>query len=376
MKRPLRVRRATAIDHCARTQHLLPGSEAASVAVAAHSLIGLHSARLQSPFWSAQARVRDFAPNHLRDALYVDRDLIKLRCMRGTLHIVPMSLAPMVHLATVKYRLSLCRYLLKRLGVTIAQLAQTRDRIVDCVAEEPQSVEGIHNALTGSRINVEILRLIVKQLWEDGTLCYVNISDCWEREARRYGLTSLVYPHLRLCGDEETAVRQLVRAHINAFGPVSVEDTAWWCGLPPTRVRQVLGSIARELVEVHVEDIRSAMLMTEQQAEAMSLTTSESRAWIKVLAHEDPSLKAYYGTRERYGPPGVLRKLFNAIGEARASVVLSGEVVANWTWDTKIREARLTFLTNVGKSHREAIRRECRRVSGQFQEPTFDSRRA
>ena len=55
--------------------------------------------------------------------------------------------------------------------------------------------------------------------------------------------------------------------------------------------------------------------------------------WISLLAFEDPSLKGYYESRFRYVDKMNINKLFNQIGEVRASIIHNGNAIGIWQWN-------------------------------------------
>jgi len=70
----------------------------------ADAVLGLHAARLPSPFTIVAARTGDPA---VPASLFTDRvraTLITVRCMRKTLHTLPLPLAAAAHVATFSFR--------------------------------------------------------------------------------------------------------------------------------------------------------------------------------------------------------------------------------------------------------------------------------
>ena len=67
--------------------NVLPGYQVESISTTVSNNIGLHSARLSSPYVSLCSRVNNFETHMLWDKLFSSKDLIKLRCMRKTLHL-------------------------------------------------------------------------------------------------------------------------------------------------------------------------------------------------------------------------------------------------------------------------------------------------
>ncbi|WP_437528596.1 DNA glycosylase AlkZ-like family protein [Sorangium sp. So ce726] len=332
---------------------------------AASSVVGLHSARIPSAFFSAHARVVDFAPSDLYDALYASHQLFKLRCMRGTLHIVPLAFAPVVHAATLRARLGPSKAALRYLGIKPRHLARAKDRLIEALSDGPKSPKFLCAYLAGYETTAA--RTIIKYLWENGTLCYVNTSETWEGESRKFALTRTQYPSLCLNAMSETsATAALVMSHISAFGPVSVEDVVWWCGMSKRRVMDVISQAKSDLTYLTVPGIGDSLLLSTKHVDSLRDRSALAEPWVRVLAHEDPSLKGYFSTRNRYASARTAARLFNAIGEARASVVVNGRVVALWSWDRQARHARPQFIGSASATCHRMVVQECERVAERF----------
>ena len=85
--------------YLAHKQHLLPGSRGDAVVQVTRDVVALHATAATGPYFSLWARVSDFRREMLEDALYEQRTLAKLLCMRVTLHVLPSDEAPFFHQA-------------------------------------------------------------------------------------------------------------------------------------------------------------------------------------------------------------------------------------------------------------------------------------
>ena len=85
--------------YLAHKQHLLPGSKGDDVVQVVRDVVALHATAATGPYFSLWARVGNFQREMLEDALYEARTLVKLLCMRVTLHVLPSDEAPFFHQA-------------------------------------------------------------------------------------------------------------------------------------------------------------------------------------------------------------------------------------------------------------------------------------
>jgi len=347
---------------------VLHGHKALSVREAAERSVGIHAARLKSPYTALHARCDSFANQHLHEALFVNRSVIKLRCMRRTLHIVPLHLAPVVHVATRNQRLTPCRTAIERLGLTKRQLVRTRVEILEQAAHEPitkKVTEKLKRDLFGSRSDqawaTEVLRWTIKSLWEEGSLSYYNQTSEWGREDRAFTLTARAYPGLKLdeIGQIE-AERELLWHHIRQYGPVSVNDMTWWSGLSVGRIVRAVHSMGDLVRKVAVDGLPEDLYMATPDLEQLSSYRLPDSDWVALLAYEDSALKGYNQTRSRYVDGKHYDRLFNSIGEVRASIVLNGLAVGVWSYSRDRTAVEWTLFESIPKRLKQLIEREIR----------------
>jgi len=330
--------------------NILPGCRAKSIEEVARNIIGIHSARLPTPFVLLHTRLEKFQVGDLHRELLVSRNLIKLRCMRKTLHTITMNLAPIVHQATLRMRLADCFSFYKRNAVPEQYVSELREAIIELTSNQPvsskfllQQLELKSNSLWATSANVgqynTLIRMVIKHLWEDGSLCYINNTDCWESEIRLYGSTEKLYPSLNL---NEITVDEaqvaLVYLHIAQYGPVTEKDICWWSGLGSKVVRKCISKIQNKLSIVNINGFKSDFYMIETDVDNLINFTYEQQPWLALLAYEDSSLKGYFESRSRYISPKLYHYLFNSIGESRASIMLNGQVVGIWQWNKQQRK--------------------------------------
>ncbi|SMP04861.1 Winged helix DNA-binding domain-containing protein [Laceyella tengchongensis] len=216
------------MNYLLKKHHVVPGYQSNSVIEVANDLLGLHAARLPTPFVSLAVRVNNFNSNMLWEPLYKDGDLIKLRCMRRTLHILSPLFSPIAHRATLSFQIADCNTKYKKIQIDDRKKEEIKSIIVELVKENPLSASDIQS-LSKFKLGVltdeysQAISIAIKELWESGELCYINESPHWGKEQRLYGHAPTLYPKHRLNDlSIEEARRRLVFHHIDTFGPVTL----------------------------------------------------------------------------------------------------------------------------------------------------------
>lgn len=326
-----------------------------------NNLIGLHSARLITPFSALNTRLDNFTPEELISETFTKNSLIKLRCMRTTLHTVNLDMAPIVHQSTKKIRNTLCLGILKKLNVDNSLIAKTEELIKNLLEESELNSKEIEIYLTIKKnIHINVTRAIIKKLWEDGIICYLNKSTYWGAEKRVYALTEKRYPTLFLEGISETeSLRKLIHIYIKQYGPVTEQDIVWWTGLSVSLIRKSLEFLKKELCVIHINEVKSAFFLLHDDLDSLEKTKNQDDFNnIKLLAYEDPFLKGYFESRSRYVLENNYSKLFNPIGEARSSIIKNGMVVGLWKWNKKLNTVETELFEKFSKTDTEILNNE------------------
>ncbi|MGH2942353.1 MAG: DNA glycosylase AlkZ-like family protein [Solirubrobacteraceae bacterium] len=323
-----------------RRHLLLDGSGSEDPQRVARAMVGLHAARLTSPWVAMRARVATFESEQLRSRLVGERSLVKLRCMRRTLHVLPLDLAAVAHAATLDQRAGTCRATLRRLGHSERALLAVTRRVRERLAGRTEPYRALERAIVSASPprDAALVRLAIRWLWEHGELVYLDLSPSLHHERRYFALTAEAVPGLRLNATGVQAARDaLVMAHVRAFGPVSVRDVAWWSGMGTVHVRNALSRHRDMLAAVRVEGLAPDLVVHVDDLADLTSAAPVPSDHVSLLGYEDPALKGYFETRARFVSAEGYRLLFNTIGEARASVMVGGRVVGVWRWDRRRR---------------------------------------
>jgi hypothetical protein len=300
----------------------------------ADAVLGLHAARLPSPYAIVAARTGDPAVPASLYTSPVRESLLTVRCMRKTLHTLPLPLAAAAHAATLRFRDRDARRAVLNAGYAMATIDRMIDRLCELLQDGPLPHRAIESRLATRSQDVPAGRLAIKVAWERGTIAYINATTTWNREARTFALTSAAYPALDVSVTRGQAVTELVTAYFDRYGPATVRDATWWSGLPATDITAALLACERPVIAVVTPWSEDPCLMFGDQAEE-SAASEAITTGVQFLAHEDTALKAYFQTRSRYLGGLPQQRAFNQIGEALPTVIVDGTVTGTWSWNTR-----------------------------------------
>jgi hypothetical protein len=315
-----------------------------SVRAAAAASLGLHAARVASPFHAAAARTSECTP--LGELLGDEGDagLLTIRCMRKTLHMLPVDVAAYAHGATRHYRLRDVSNLARRFHVTAAELEDAGFRITAYLRDHgSQSHRAIERELSAADGKTSQVRLALKMLWEQGDVTYRNCAHSWHQERRRFHLRSVTHPRFDTTLARDAAIASLVEAYFHVYGPATVRDMAWWSGLGLHSIVDVLSEL--DVVQLSLPWAPSPFFMLHADYQRfLSAPHHSRRSGPHFLAHEDVALKAYFESRSRYLGSLSPSTVFNQIGEVRPSIIYDGRIIGTWSWQHESRRIRYRTL--------------------------------
>lgn len=307
--------------------------------------MGLHSTDYASPYLSAWARISGFDAAEMFSRLNRGRGLVRVNCMRSTVHVVHVDDLPLIFAATGEGVASAGRRFPPLRALSDGEIHRGVERIQGALAEGPLGTNELKARLPDLAEHMRSWLLITL-----GGGQVIRADAAHARSNRtRYALTrSWVdgFKHSDLPAAE--ARRLLIGRAVEAFGPVSEADLAWWLPAPKGEVVRALASYGKNVRSLEQQGRR--FWYAPELADLAAPPREEQGAWL--LPYEDGLLKGYLdrswclapGLREVlfpfnashwFPPDGVdpgpgPHKGVNVTGEARPSVWWGGRVVGRW----------------------------------------------
>ena len=254
-----------------------------------------------------------------------DRSVVRTWVMRGTLHMVASEdvgwlvglLGPVFAAggAGRRRRLGLdedtCERGLRAIGeVLAAGEALTRPELIRRIAAKGVVIDPRGQAPAHLVVHAARMGLVCRgpDLAGDRPT-YVGLAD-WAGE--------------RPALEPDTALAELARRHLGAFGPADAHDFAAWSGLGVGRARRGFELIAGELHQVVAGD-QPAWVLARADGEPADL----DRPQVRLLGHFDPYLLGYR-SRDLVLDPRFARRIQAGGGFIQPAVLVDGLVVGTW----------------------------------------------
>lgn len=162
--------------------------------------------------------------------------------------------------------------------------------------------------------------------------------------------------------DEENAKKFVMKQYIGSFGPVIVNDVAWWTGFRKTETRQILESFQDDLTHVEILHLKGSHILLRSDQKNLNSLTAPKKHVVNFL----PALAPYtmgYKDRERYLSQEHYENVFDRSGNATSSILLNGKVIGVWDFkEDKTAQVKLFLFEEVEKSVLKDIHTSAQKV--------------
>ncbi|WP_277601830.1 DNA glycosylase AlkZ-like family protein [Burkholderia stagnalis] len=316
--------------------------------------VGLHAARRKTPHMTLVGRLA-FAGAQASLTPPNRCPLVKAPFMRSTLHYVLDEEFAELHSATLDYRIARRHRSLRRLGFDDGSIPALRLNFIDLMPEREVSEEELFDLARKALEHVgirwrgvsdaHVAWQLCRLLWDNGDIRMTNAASSWRGEQRWFR----VWDTPRI--EQRDAVNHLVLRYVAAYGPVSLKDIAWWSALGAKLLRSSLDDLLamEKIVAIDIAG-RTLYAMHDDVRHPVIEPTDGDPVY---LAYEDPFIKAYFDTRDRYASPYALSRLFHSTGEAKACVLIHGRVRGVWEAAPQGEFAHLTLCPALSRAERE-----------------------
>jgi uncharacterized protein YcaQ len=310
-------------------QHLAASTRDTDLVRMSEEIGGLHATGAIAPYLSLWARRTGFAKKELQEALFDERSLGKVLCIRNTLFIFPRELLPAAYQATKKQREALLSRWLRQHGITPQEYERSSADIREMLGDAAKTAVEIKQELSDPS-----LRALVDLMPNDWQLVRTRPRGTWRSNMYEYSTFEAWFPEVNLEAlTVEEAQVKLVEHYLSHLGPATEEDIVWWSGLGKLETKQALATMEQQLVEIEIEGLREGYLVLASDLSELERSYHTGRPMVLL-----PSLDPYvmgYKDRRRFLDAVRHEQVFDRAGNALPTVWFDGEVVGIWLEDKK-----------------------------------------
>jgi hypothetical protein len=286
---------------------------------------GLHATSGTTPYLSLFSRLKSFKRESL-DVELNEKRLAKVRCIRGTMYIMPTDSYPATFSAlrrTLKLKPNRCK---QYLGITLEEYEKLSKSIVDIVDSKGMTAPEAKKVL-GAYTNIS---RVMGQMCDEGLLARGMPKAGWAGNTYTYYPFSDYFPGPALDGvPEPEAIVSLVDCYLAAFGPATEDDIAWWTGLPKKRVKEALSELQGQIVNVDIPELKGDFRMLRSDEQKFRTIKALRKPAVSLLPVLDPYTMGYKG-RDRFLDPTYYNSVYDRSGNGTSVILVNGMLDGIW----------------------------------------------
>jgi hypothetical protein len=328
-------------SHVAQTERVFRGSQIVQVV---RAISGVQAQVASAVSLALRARIQSLWPQDVSHALWSTKDLVKTWCMRATLHYLPSEDLPL-YIAGLGPGIALKeqRWMAKD-GLDEGLLERMVGAVVEALSYGPLTRREIASRVV-ARIG-EVARPWVEHSWGGvikqaclrGLVCFgpdqgrevafVRL-DQWLSGSK--GFMGLSDRKVR-SDDRIWAAAKVFERYVSSYGPATVQDFAFWSGLPVKDAAEARCALGDKVLEVMVDG--TPALMLEKDLELLVRLDDDGQnagqnANVNLLGCFDPFLlghrdKSQLVDEEQY------KKVFRKAGWISPVILVDGKVAGTW----------------------------------------------
>jgi hypothetical protein len=340
-----------------RRQHLIERAPAGHLLEGVEAVHGIQAQIAAHAQFAVAQRIERCTPAEIDRALWQERSLIKTWVMRGTVHWLPATEEPTFVVAMRLVRQPSIDRWWQNEGIAPGQVERLYSAVLEALADGPktrQEVSALATPVAGDWAEPYLLSswgMGLKRMCQAGLIVFGPNRATNVTFARRDVWTSHTEP-----SDAPSALRELIRRYVRSFGPVTVQDTAYWLGAAIREIQTAWDALLPELLPVQVNRQERWLLAADiDDLQAME----DAKLPVRLVPAFDPLLLAH---REKTDllPESLRKRIYAAAAWVYPAVLVNGAIAGKWQYERKAKSMIVTIepFQKITRHAQRAIERE------------------
>ena len=272
----------------------------------ARDQLALHSTDYWTPYLSVWARIGDYDAKSVFESINSGKTLVRTHAFRTTVHLVHLDNLSLILSATGPslYR-KVCKDRELRL-LSGGEIGKMEKRVESAFLERTMTMRELKEAFPEYQ---NYIRSILRLLFAKGSVVRAEASHARSNLTSYASLQNWVPGFELEIVDEKRAESEVIRRHLERFGPSTIDDISWWLGTTKTAVKDALESFGDEIRSFQYGGSEVFAHSRDYEIAASLELPSDRHVWF--LPYEDHFLKAFIG-RDSFINPDIQPKISGA----------------------------------------------------------------
>ncbi|MFC1477003.1 DNA glycosylase AlkZ-like family protein [candidate division KSB1 bacterium] len=333
-------------------QKILSGTKGATTPDLLKHFIALNADNIQAVYLVFYNRMHFFSRHMLEDCLYRSKTAGRLRAMRKSLYLIPKEYFAMLFSATHQQREHAIRQAQETWDIDDKEFTETSRVLLQLLAggekkrihfknkmprEQRRTIETKigKNIVTSSTID-----LIIDWLMERWQI--IPGAETWNKTGRKYCLFDSIHAQEKFPMNQEKAEQELVLKYIDSYGPVHIEDIAWWCELTIKRATEIVGNHEDSLSTLKAAETDEHYYIVKEESKHVLSCNEVTSDICCFLSQNDPFFSGYrlneLTVRQEYE-----KDIFPEFGQVAPVVLIDGMAAGTWNYNETPYKIKLSI---------------------------------
>jgi len=168
-------------------------------------------------------------------------------------------------------------------------------------------------------------------------------KEKWDTIGRKFCLYEELHRKESFSMEQDAAESSLILKYIAGYGPVLIEDIAWWCGIPVSHVESTLKNNTDLIVDIMVQDSAVPYYILKNELNYFQSTEKLYHNSLHLLGRNDPILVGFRN-HDFIIPENLQDEIFNIFNESEPVVLINGEIAGKWSFEEKRNTINITII--------------------------------
>lgn len=349
--------------------NLVNNNPGVNIQTLTNKFIAVNTFNIQDAYFAFYNRLTHFSREALEDCLYNQKNLVRFKGMRTGIYIIPGSDIEFFYAATFEQREKNSGKTLNNYKIKKSELSEISRYIISSIKIEGKtkrqltkfapewSLKKVENENASSLIKSNILDQVLNVLFERWQI--VPGKDKWDSIGKKFCLFDELHNKKSFTKDRVEAEKDMVIRYLQSYGPVTSEDIAWWCGFTISKVQKILESFKDEISSIEVDFNDNEYLIWSTKLNLFTKKDFKLHDQYFLVGKNDPFVLGYKDMSPMLSST-LLENVFNRYGESEAVILINGEIVGTWTYESgkKSTIIKINYFSKINVRMEDKISRE------------------
>lgn len=344
---------------CLKKQHLTDDTKINDIVKIADDIGGLHATSSATTYLSLFIRAKKFHKEDLEKELYIKRNLGKIRYVRGTMYVLPKKMIPAAFSGQRSIRQPRLEKYFEFHKIKPKEYKIISKQILGVLKGKNMTVQEIKTEIgTESKIS-QVLNLMC----DEGQLIRGKPRGGWKSNLHTYHRMDECFPDLDLFKVKEfDAKKQIILQYLKSFGPVTINDAAWWTKYTKTEIKSIIHDHGNKITQVKVSQNSEPHYILTSQKKTLQSMRLIKKSIVCLLPTLDPYIMGYKD-RDRYLDMDFFNYIFDRSGNGSASILVDGKIIGVWDVEEKTKaKIKIYLFSKVNSDIKKKIHSKAKNI--------------